>query len=52
MKVKSDLYPGGGDLFHTDLDGVDLFFSEGPDGAAEGVTLRWRGIDTYAERVA
>jgi hypothetical protein len=48
--VSSDLYPGGSHLFHTDIDGVELFFSEGPEGVAEGVTLRWRGIDTYAER--
>ena len=48
--VSSDLYSSGIDLFHTDIDGVELFFSEGPDGRAEGVTLRWRGIDTYAEK--
>ena len=48
--VSSDLYSSGGNLFHTDIDGVELFFSEGPDGTAEGVTLRWRGIDTYTER--
>ncbi len=48
--VSSDLYSSGGDLFHTDIEGVELFFSEGPDGSAEGVTLRWRGIDTYAEK--
>ncbi|MCK4548754.1 MAG: tetratricopeptide repeat protein [Candidatus Krumholzibacteria bacterium] len=49
-KVSSDLYSSGSDLFHTDIDGVELFFSEGPDGASEGVTLKWRGIDTYSEK--
>ena len=48
--VSSDLYSSGIDLFHTDIDGVELFFSEGPDGIAEGVTLKWRDIDTYAEK--
>ena len=48
--VRSDLYATGNDLFNTDIAGVELFFSEGPDGGAEGVILRWRGIDTYAER--
>jgi hypothetical protein len=48
--VRSDLYAAAGHLFHTDLDGVDLYFSEGPDGKAEGVTLRWRGINNYSER--
>ena len=48
--VRSDLYAAGDNLFNTDIAGVELLFSEGPDGGAEGVTLRWRGIDTYAER--
>jgi len=48
--VSSELYSSGTDLFHTDIEGVELFFSEGPDGIAEGVTLRWRGINTYSEK--
>ncbi len=49
-KVSSDLYFSGGNMFHTDIDGVKLFFSDGPDGSAEGVTLMWRGINSYSER--
>jgi tetratricopeptide (TPR) repeat protein len=51
-EVRSDLYPAGRNLFGTDVDGVELFFSGGPRGEADGVTLRWRGINTYAERAA
>lgn len=50
--VGSDLYPSGPDLFGTGIDGVELSFSRGPDGRAEGAVLRWRGIDAYAERAA
>jgi hypothetical protein len=48
--ASSDLYATDRHLFHTDLDGVELFFSEGPDSTADGVVLRWRGIETYAGR--
>jgi hypothetical protein len=48
--VSSRLYTAGENKFHTDIFGVDLLFTAGPDGRMDGVVLRWRGIDTYAGR--
>ncbi len=47
--VRTRLYPVGGGRFLTEIAGVEAVFDKNP-GAATGVTLDWRGIETHAVR--
>ncbi|UCF05896.1 MAG: tetratricopeptide repeat protein [bacterium] len=47
--VRTRLRPVGGGRFLTDIAGIEVVFDQN-SGSSTGVTLNWRGIETYAGR--